>query len=99
MRINNTTLEAQPFLRGMNTRQLELLAENSMLAEFKAGEKILSEGDAANRFYLILEGLVELESRGLEEFDIGEVQQRGKPREEQRDVHEPFHGVTSRSRL
>ncbi len=66
MRINITTLEEQPFLRGMAARQLELLAENSMLAEFNAGEMILTEGDTANRFYLILEGMVELESRGLE---------------------------------
>jgi CRP/FNR family cyclic AMP-dependent transcriptional regulator len=66
MRINTSKLEEQPFLRGMSIRQLELLAENSMLAEFQAGEKIVSEGDSANRFYLILEGLVELESRGPE---------------------------------
>ncbi len=64
MRINTTILEAQPFLRGMKTRPLELLAENSMLAEFKAGETILSEGDSANRFYLMLDGQVELISRG-----------------------------------
>jgi CRP/FNR family cyclic AMP-dependent transcriptional regulator len=70
MRINTSKLEEQPFLRGMSTRQLELLVENSMLAEFKAGEKILSEGDSANRFYLILEGFVELESRDLEGENI-----------------------------
>jgi len=66
MRITTSMLEDQPFLRGMSTRQLELLAENSMLAEFPAGDIILSEGDSANRFYLILEGFVELESHGLE---------------------------------
>jgi len=66
MRINTSMLEEQPFLRGMSSRQLELLAENSMGASFAMGEKILSEGDSANRFYLILEGFVELESRGLE---------------------------------
>ena len=37
-----------------------------MFAEFKAGETILHEGDSANRFYLILEGQVELESRAVE---------------------------------
>ena len=66
MHINTSILEDQPFLRGMAARQLELLAENSMPAEFKAGDTILSEGGPANRFYLIMEGLVELESRGLE---------------------------------
>jgi len=66
MRITVSILDAQPFLRGMTARQLELLMENSMLAEFNAGDTILNKGDSANRFYLILEGLVELESRGLE---------------------------------
>lgn len=55
-------LEAQPFLKGLNSHQLDLLAENSMLAEFKAGGRVLDEGGIANRFYLILAGQVELES-------------------------------------
>lgn len=62
MRVNIASLEAQPFLRGMTERQLELLANESMPAEFRAGEAIISEGAPANRFYLILEGQVELES-------------------------------------
>jgi CRP/FNR family transcriptional regulator, cyclic AMP receptor protein len=62
MKINTTTLAEQPFLKGMNKRQLELLAENSMMAEFKTDERILNEGGIANRFYLILQGRVELES-------------------------------------
>ena len=66
MLITTSILEAQPFLRGMTARQLELLAENSMFAEFKADDVILTEGDSANRFYLILEGQVELESREID---------------------------------
>jgi CRP/FNR family transcriptional regulator, cyclic AMP receptor protein len=66
MRINTTILAAQPFLSGMTERKLELLAEVSMPAEFKSGEIILSEGAPANRFYLIREGLVELESAAVE---------------------------------
>jgi CRP/FNR family transcriptional regulator, cyclic AMP receptor protein len=62
MKINTAILESQPFLRGMSERQLELIAEESMLAEFKADERILYQGGPANRFYLILEGRVELES-------------------------------------
>ena len=61
-----SVLAAQPFLTGMAARHLELLAENSMLAEFKAGEHILNDGGVANRFYLILEGRVELESPMME---------------------------------
>lgn len=66
MKINTACLEAQPFLRGMTERQLELLAEESMPAEFKAEEVILNEGSPANRFYIILKGRVELESPVLE---------------------------------
>ena len=59
-------LAAQPFLRGLTPEQLNLLAEDSMPAEFQPGERILSEGAPANRFYLILEGRVELESSVLD---------------------------------
>jgi CRP/FNR family cyclic AMP-dependent transcriptional regulator len=66
MNIKCSVLEDQPFLRGMPARQLELLSENSMSTEFKAGDTILTEGDSANRFYLILEGQVDLISRGYD---------------------------------
>ena len=62
MKITTDTLAEQPFLKGMNKRQLELLMENSMMAEFKADERIVYEGGTANRFYLILQGRVDLES-------------------------------------
>ena len=42
-----------------------------MFTEFKEGDLILNEGDPANRFYLILDGRVELESR---ELGTGSVQ-------------------------
>jgi CRP/FNR family transcriptional regulator, cyclic AMP receptor protein len=66
MQVNVASLEAQPFLRGMTERQLELLANESMPAEFRTDEVIISEGAPANRFYLILEGRVELEAPVLE---------------------------------
>jgi CRP/FNR family transcriptional regulator, cyclic AMP receptor protein len=66
MKIDATTLEAQPFFRGMTERQLELLAKESMPAEFKAGEWIFNEGGVANRFYIVLGGRVELESSVME---------------------------------
>ena len=56
------TLAAQPFLRGMCEAHLQLLAADSIPAEFQAGERILNEDGPANRFYLILEGRVEIES-------------------------------------
>lgn len=62
MRISTNILEKQPFLRGMPLRQLELLARDSMPAEFKADELILHQGSPANRFYLILDGHVDIEA-------------------------------------
>jgi CRP-like cAMP-binding protein len=62
MQVTTAILEAQPFLRGLTDRQLELLAGESMPAEFRSDELIASEGAPANRFYLILEGRVELQS-------------------------------------
>jgi len=57
-----TLLAAQPFLKGMDPRLIELLAEDCLPYDFKPDEYILNEGAPANRFYLILEGQVELES-------------------------------------
>jgi len=62
MKQNIATLAAQPFLHGMSEAHLELLAADSLPAEFQAGERILNEDGPANRFYLILEGRVEIES-------------------------------------
>ena len=62
MEINISTLAAQPFFKGLSTPQLELLLDNSMPVEFPADKSIFREGQLANRFYLILEGEVALES-------------------------------------
>src|SRR5665213_2185052 len=64
MQMNPELLAAQPFLKEMSARQLELLAENAMLAEFKTDELIFKEGSPANRFYILLSGEVMLESPG-----------------------------------
>jgi CRP/FNR family cyclic AMP-dependent transcriptional regulator len=50
----------QPFFKGLKPQQFQLLAALAMEREFKAGEYIVREGDPANRFYLILEGKVDL---------------------------------------
>jgi CRP-like cAMP-binding protein len=58
----------QPFFAGLNAHQLQLLTESAMEMRFETGESILQEGSPANRFYVILEGKVvletELEERG-----------------------------------
>ena len=58
----------QPFFKGLNARQLQLLADSAMEMRFEPGESIFQEGSPANRFFLILEGKVVLES---------ELEQRG----------------------
>ena len=51
----------QAFFKGLNVQQLQLLADSAMEMQFPADQSILQEGSLANRFYLILEGTVELE--------------------------------------
>jgi len=55
-------IAAQPFFKGLNRQQLQLLAESALEMKFEAGHKIFEVGSPANRFYLILEGQVVLES-------------------------------------
>ena len=51
-----------PFLRGLKPEDLRLLADSAMWMYYKTGEIIFHEGDPANRFYLIEQGRVSLES-------------------------------------
>jgi CRP-like cAMP-binding protein len=62
MKIDIKLLAAQPFLKGLSKSQLEVLSNNAMEVEFKTGKMIFDEGLAANRFYIILDGEVALES-------------------------------------
>jgi CRP/FNR family transcriptional regulator, cyclic AMP receptor protein len=59
----------QPFFNGLHACQIELLAQAAMVKQFAASEWIFRQGDPANRFYIILEGKVLIESevknRGL----------------------------------
>lgn len=57
-----TLLAEHPFVKGLNPHQLRLLNDCAMEVNFQADELIFREGDPANRFYLILEGNVALES-------------------------------------
>ena len=51
-----------PFLKGISPVHLKVLAALAMHSRFEAGESIFREGDPANRFYLIQQGKVALES-------------------------------------
>jgi CRP-like cAMP-binding protein len=66
MRTNISILEAQPWLKGMDPRHLHLLAQDCVPAEFRADEIIFKEGGIANRFYLIVDGNVQVESSVME---------------------------------
>jgi len=63
----------QPFFKGLNVHQLQLLTDSAMEMQFEAGQKIFQEGSSANRFYLILEGKVVLESE-LAEHNVIPIQ-------------------------
>src|ERR1700722_12288718 len=52
----------QPFFQGLSTWQLVLLTDDALEMEFATDEEIFREGSQANRFFLILEGNVLLES-------------------------------------
>jgi CRP/FNR family transcriptional regulator, cyclic AMP receptor protein len=57
-----TLIAQQPFFEGLSEKHLQLLSESAMLIEYEAGHWIFRQGDPANRFYLILDGKVLIES-------------------------------------
>jgi CRP-like cAMP-binding protein len=59
-------IRTHPFFKDFDPHQQRLLADCAMEKSFEAGEVIFREGDPANRFYLILEGRVILESYVLD---------------------------------
>lgn len=63
-----TLIAKQPFFKELSARPLQLLADSAMEVEFKPEQRIYLQGDPANRFYVILEGNVLIES---------EVKERG----------------------
>ena len=59
-------IRTHPFFKDFDPHQQRLLADCAMEKSFEAGEIIFREGDPANRFYLVLEGKVILESYVLD---------------------------------
>ena len=55
-------IEQQPFFKGLNSDHLKLLADLALEMRFAAAQTIFAEGSPANRFYLILDGEVVVES-------------------------------------
>ena len=52
----------QPFFAGLKAAHLQLLTDSAFERKFEAGQVIFTEGSPANRFFVILEGKVALES-------------------------------------
>lgn len=52
----------QPFFQGMSEPHRQLLADSAMETQFEPGQWIFRQGDPANRFYVILDGKVSIES-------------------------------------
>ena len=57
-----THIAATPFLFGMSDHHVEVIAECACHREFVGGEVIFRQGETANRFYLIEQGVVQLEA-------------------------------------
>lgn len=73
MKTITSVLATHPFLAGMSKPHLELLAGESMLMEFRENNIIFREGQLANRFYLLLEGEVALESSASEKDGVSSL--------------------------
>ena len=58
----------QPFFKGLDERLIELLADSILEKHFKPGDWVYRQGESANRFYLILEGKVLIESEVKEQM-------------------------------
>ena len=65
-----SVIAAHPFLRDLRPAHLRLLADSAMRVRFEKDELIFREGDPANRFYLIEEGRVSLESHRADEAPV-----------------------------
>src|SRR5438034_556244 len=56
-------IRGHPFVRGLSLLHLSMITDYAMTTEFAAGQLIFREGELANRFYLLLDGEVILESK------------------------------------
>jgi CRP-like cAMP-binding protein len=55
-------IAGQSFFRGLSAKHCRALAENAKQTWFEADELIFRDGDLANRFYLVVDGRIALES-------------------------------------
>ena len=55
--------QQHPFVRNLAQEHRAILNTCAMLVQFETGQTIFREGDPANRFYLLLSGVIELRVR------------------------------------
>ncbi|HXI51507.1 MAG TPA: Crp/Fnr family transcriptional regulator [Candidatus Saccharimonadales bacterium] len=65
-----SVIAEHPFLRGLKPEHLGLLADSAMRMRYEAGDLVFREGDPANRFYLIEQGRISLESHRRDEAPV-----------------------------
>lgn len=65
-----SVLAEHPFLKGMNDAQLELLAGCASNVVFKAGEFLVREGEAADKFFIIRQGKIRIETHAAPKGEI-----------------------------
>lgn len=71
---------AHPFLAGMSTQHLELLADCAELKQLQANEVVFRAGDRAQGFYLVESGRIAVEADAADRPSIGiDVVQAGEP--------------------
>src|SRR5437762_5866694 len=56
-------IAGHPFVRGLSSLHVAAITDYAMTTEFAPGQLIFSEGELANRFYLLLDGEVILGSK------------------------------------
>jgi len=61
---------AHPFLIGMSRHQIRLLIDCALPTRFSAGQQIFRTGETANRFYLIEQGSVALETVSIADSPV-----------------------------
>ncbi len=66
-----SVIAEHPFLRGLKSEHLHLLADSAMRVRYEAGELIFREGDPATRVSLVEHGRVSLESRRRDGAPVG----------------------------
>jgi CRP/FNR family transcriptional regulator, cyclic AMP receptor protein len=56
-------IAGHPFVRGLSPLHVSTITDYAMTTQFEPGQLIFSEGELANRFYLLLDGEVVLENK------------------------------------